>query len=157
MRQVLAVEKTFHHPRLVGNGILRVPGLRRKSVPQQIERVDAVAAIDELRDQVGPVRTPAAQTVHQQQGAARASYQVVHLVSVHRHKLAAHAVQPQPGFDLPVDQPQRMTPGQDAKTQRRQQQNKQGSSPARPYRFSLNTHPCTHFNAHIIRQVMLHA
>ena len=115
--QMLAIQKSFDHPCLFGDGVAGIPGLRGVSVTQQIDGVHPVAAIDKLRNQVGPVLAAAAKPVHQHEGPAGATHQVMHFVAIHGDKLAVDTVHPEPCGDLLVEQPKRIAPGQNAKTQ----------------------------------------
>ena len=110
--QVLAIQEALDYRCLLGDGIVGIPGLCGTSVSQQIQGIDAMAAGDEPRYQVGPVGGPAAQPVHQHQRPAGATDQVMHFVAIDGDKFAVHTVQAQPGVDLLVDQPQRIAPSQ---------------------------------------------
>ncbi len=103
--QMLAIQKALDHRRLLGDGVIGIPGLCGTSVSQQIQGIYAMTAIDEPGYQVGPVGGPAAEPVHQHQRPAGATHQVMHFVTIDRDKFAVYAVQPQPGVDLLVDQP----------------------------------------------------
>ena len=66
---------------------------------------------DEPGYQVGPVDGAATEPVHQHQRPSGPTNQVVHFVTIHGDEFAVHAMQPQLGVDLLVDQPERIAPG----------------------------------------------